>query len=368
MVRSIEKLWYRLCERHAKRRVETSPISRPQFIKNIIFMEYSTLHSSILSTVGNTPLVGLQRIIPPGGARVLVKCEFFNPLSSVKDRIGLAMVEHAEHQGELHADSHIIEPTSGNTGVALAFVAAAKGYRLTLAIPESMSHERRALLRGLGADFVLTPAEEGMRGAVERAEELFDSFPNTWMPRQFDNPANPRVHRLTTGPEIWEATQGEVDIVVAGVGTGGTITGVTEYLRQRKPSVRAIAVEPAESPVISGGAPGKHGIQGIGAGFIPSNLNTSLLDGVEEVETEEAFYWARRLTREEGVLGGISSGANVAAAARVAARPENAGKTIVTFASSAGERYLSTSLYELVGLPELPRALTLESFSPGVAM
>jgi cysteine synthase A len=320
-------------------------------------MAYGITFPGILAAIGHTPLVQLGRVIPKRHARVLVKCEFFNPLSSVKDRIGRAMIEAAEQSGELHADSHIIEPTSGNTGIALAFAAAAKGYRLTLAIPESMSHERRALLRGLGADFHLTPAAEGMRGAMRRAEELLVSTPNGWMPRQFENPANPRIHRLTTGPEIWIDSQGEVDVVVAGVGTGGTITGVTRYLRKHKPDVRAIAVEPAESPVISGGAPGKHGIQGIGAGFIPKNLDASLLDGVETVTTEEAYRWARRLAREEGLLGGISTGANVAVAARLAARPEYAGKTIVTFASSSGERYLSTPLYELVGMPDLPPAL-----------
>jgi cysteine synthase A len=315
------------------------------------------MHPSILGTVGSTPLVYLQRLVPRRHARVLVKCEFFNPLSSVKDRIGRAMIEAAEQDGLLHRDSHIIEPTSGNTGIALAFAAAAKGYRLTLAIPESMSHERRALLRGLGADFILTPAAEGMRGAMARAEEMLVSTPHGWMPRQFDNPANPRVHSLTTGPEIWIDGQGSVDIVVAGVGTGGTITGVARYLKKRRPSVQAIAVEPAESPVISGGSPGKHGIQGIGSGFIPQNLDLSVLDGVETVDTQEAYEWARRLAREEGVLGGISTGANVAVAARLAARPENVDKTIVTFASSSGERYLSTPLYELVGMTHLPPAL-----------
>jgi cysteine synthase A len=320
-------------------------------------MAYGITFPGILAAIGHTPLVQLGRVIPQRHARVLVKCEFFNPLSSVKDRIGRAMIEAAEQSGELHADSHIIEPTSGNTGIALAFAAAAKGYRLTLAIPESMSHERRALLRGLGADFHLTPSAEGMRGAMRRAEELLVSTPNGWMPRQFENPANPRIHRLTTGPEIWIDSQGQVDVVVAGVGTGGTITGVTRYLRKHKSGIRAIAVEPAESPVISGGVPGKHGIQGIGAGFIPKNLDASLLDGVETVSTEEAYRWARRLAREEGLLGGISTGANVAVAARLAARPEYAGKTIVTFASSSGERYLSTPLYELVGMPDLPPAL-----------
>jgi cysteine synthase A len=320
-------------------------------------MAYGITHPSILGTIGNTPLVLLTSIIPRDHARVLVKCEFFNPLSSVKDRIGRAMIEAAEQSGRLHPGSHIIEPTSGNTGIALAFAAAAKGYKLTLAIPESMSQERRALLRGLGADFFLTPAAEGMRGAMARAEELLASTPNGWMPRQFENPANPRVHRLSTGPETWVDARGNIDIVVAGVGTGGTITGVGRYLKQRRASIKAFAVEPAESPVISGGKPGKHGIQGIGAGFIPANLDVSILDGIETVATEEAYEWSRRLAREEGLLGGISTGANVAAAARLAAQPENAGKTIVTFASSSGERYLSTPLYQLVGMSSLPPAL-----------
>jgi cysteine synthase len=320
-------------------------------------MAYGVTHPSILGAIGSTPLVVLKRVIPRTHARVLLKCEFFNPLSSVKDRIGRAMIEAAEQTGRLRPDSHIIEPTSGNTGIALAFAAAAKGYKITLAIPESMSHERRALLRGLGADFFLTPAAEGMRGAMAQAEELLAATPNGWMPRQFDNPANPRVHRLTTGPEIWVDSRGQVDIVVAGVGTGGTITGVTRYLQQRRPALRAYAVEPAESPVISGGAPGRHGIQGIGAGFIPQNLDTSILSGVQTVETEEAYHWARRLAREEGIAAGISTGANVAAAARLASLPENEGKTIVTFASSSAERYLSTPLFQLVGMSSLPPAL-----------
>lgn len=320
-------------------------------------MAYGVIHPSILGAIGNTPLVLLKRVVPRDHARVLLKCEFFNPLSSVKDRIGRAMIEAAEQSGRLHPESHIIEPTSGNTGIALAFAAAAKGYKLTLAIPESMSQERRALLRGLGADFFLTPAAEGMRGAMARAEELLAATPNGWMPRQFENAANPRIHRLTTGPEIWVDSRGQIDIVVAGVGTGGTITGVSRYLKKRRADIRSIAVEPAESPVISGGSAGKHGIQGIGAGFIPENLDMSLLDGVETVETEEAYRWARRLAREEGIPAGISTGANVAAAARLAALPENAGKTIVTFASSSGERYLSTPLYQLIGMSSLPPAL-----------
>lgn len=320
-------------------------------------MPCGTTFPSILSTVGRTPLVWLRRVIPPNHGKVLVKCEFFNPLSSVKDRIGRAMIEAAEQSGELAEGSHIIEPTSGNTGIALAFVAATKGYRLTLAIPDSMSHERRALLRSLGADFVLTPAAEGMQGAIRQANELVRDIPNAWMPHQFDNPANPKIHETTTGPEIWTDTGGKVDIIVAGVGTGGTITGVTRYLRSKFSRLKSVAVEPQESPVISGGKPGAHGIQGIGAGFVPHNLDVGLLDHVETASTEEAYHWARSLARQEGVLGGISTGANVAVAARLAARPENHDKTIVTFACSSGERYLSTPLYDLMGMPPLTAVL-----------
>jgi cysteine synthase A len=249
----------------------------------------------------------------------------------------------------LSADTHIIEPTSGNTGIALAFIAAARGYRLTLVMPESMSLERRGLLQALGANLVLTPAKDGMRGAVVKAQELVAAAPDGWMPQQFENPTNPAIHETTTGPEIWADTQGNVDVFVAGVGTGGTITGVTRFLRHRNPEVQSVAVEPADSAVISGGQPGPHKIQGIGAGFVPKNLDTALLNGVEKVTNEDAFAWARRLAREEGILAGISSGANVAAAARLAARPENRGKTIVTVAASCGERYLSTPLFQLNG-------------------
>lgn len=325
-------------------------------------MAYGITFPDILGTVGRTPLVWLKRLIPSAHARVLVKAEFFNPLASVKDRIGRAMIEDAERNGQIGQGSHIVEPTSGNTGIALAFVAAAKGYRLTLVIPDSMSHERRAILRALGADFVLTPAKLGMKGAIARAKQLLDTLPGAWMPRQFENPANPRIHETTTGPEIWTDTRGEVDIVIAGVGTGGTITGTTRYLRTKKPLVQSIAVEPAESAVISGGEPGSHRIQGIGAGFVPANLDVALLDRVETVTSEEAFHWARRLAREEGVFGGISAGANIAVAARVAAERRNRGKVIVTFAPSSGERYLSTPLYELIGLPELPQSLTASSY------
>ena len=305
--------------------------------------------ADIVQTTYNTPLVKLNRIVPPGYGTVLLKLEFFNPLSSVKDRIGRAMIEAAEKSGILKKETQIIEPTSGNTGIALAFVAAARGYSLTLTMPESMSLERRALLRMLGASLVLTPAKDGMKGAIAKADELAAATPNSWIPQQFDNPANPEVHERTTGKEIWDDTQGRVDVIVAGVGTGGTITGVTRYIRAHKPDFRAIAVEPVDSPVISGGKPGPHKIQGIGAGFIPKNLDTSLLSGVETVSNDEAFTWARRLAKEEGILGGISTGGNVAAAVRVAGKPENRGKVIVTVAASFGERYLSTALFEGLG-------------------
>ena len=308
-------------------------------------MRHGQTYKSIVDTCFNTPMVKLQRLAPPT-APVVVKCEFFNPMASVKDRIAEAMISDAEKRGIIKPDTHIIEPTSGNTGIALAFVCAGRGYRLTLTMPESMSMERRVLLRALGANLVLTPALDGMPGAVRRAEELISKEKNAWMPQQFDNPANPAIHERTTGPEIWDDTKGAVDILVAGVGTGGTITGVTRYIRPKKPSFQAIAVEPAASPVISGGKPAPHKIQGIGAGFIPKNLDTSLINGVETVTNEDAYEWARKLAREEGIFGGISSGANVCAAVRVASRPENAGKTIVTIAPSFGERYLSTPLFE----------------------
>jgi cysteine synthase A len=314
-------------------------------------MPHQKVYRNVIETTYNTPLVQLKRIVPPGSGTVLLKLEFFNPFSSVKDRIGRAMIEAAERAGLLNANTHIIEPTSGNTGIALAFVAAAKGYKLTLTMPESMSLERRALLKILGADLVLTPAKEGMKGAIAKARELAAATPNSWVPQQFDNPANPDIHQQTTGREIWEDTGGRVDAIVTGVGTGGTITGVTRYIRPHNPRFRAIAVEPTDSPVISGGKAGPHKIQGIGAGFVPANLDTSLLSGVETVGNDEAFTWARRLAREEGILGGISTGANVAAAVRVASRPENRNRVIVTMAPSFGERYLSTALFEGLATP-----------------
>ena len=318
-------------------------------------MTHNKAYSDIVQTVFNTPLVRLNRIIPRGQAAVFVKLEFFNPSASVKDRIGRAMIEAAANAGQLTPQTEIIEPTSGNTGIALAFIAAARGYRLTLTMPESMSLERRALLQALGAKLVLTPAKDGMRGALAKAQELAASTPHSWVPQQFENPANPAIHETTTGPEIWADLGGQVDILVAGVGTGGTITGVTRFMRKLQPHFLAIAVEPADSPVISGGKPGPHKIQGIGPGFIPKNLDTSLLSGVETVSDDEAFAWGRRLAREEGILGGISTGANVAVAARLAARPENRGKTIVTIACSFGERYLSTPLFDLhTGTPPAP--------------
>lgn len=309
-------------------------------------MPHGKVYEGIVETCFNTPLVRLRRVVPPEHAAVLVKCEFFNPMASVKDRIAEAMISAAERDGIINAKTHIIEPTSGNTGIALAFVCACRGYRLTLTMPESMSMERRVMLRAMGAELVLTPAAAGMTGAVTKAEDLVKSTPNAWIPQQFDNPANPAIHEKTTGPEIWADTKGKVDMIVTGVGTGGTITGVTRFIRPKKPDFKAIAVEPAASAVISGGRPAPHKIQGIGAGFIPKNLDTTLLNGVETVTNEEAFAWARRLAREEGIFAGISSGAHVCAAARVAAKPENRGKTIVTVIASFGERYLSTPLFE----------------------
>jgi cysteine synthase len=308
-------------------------------------MAHGKTFDTIVHSVGNTPMIRIRNLVPEGGATVFAKCEFFNPMSSVKDRIGKAMIEHAEQSGLLKPDTHIIEPTSGNTGIALAFIAAAKGYRLTLAMPESMSVERRALLRALGANLVLTPAADGMRGAITKATDLVLNDPNGWMPQQFENPANPLVHEATTGPEIWTDTDGQIDAIVAGVGTGGTITGVARYIKARNPDFKAIAVEPSASPVLSGGKPGRHRIQGIGAGFVPKNLDSSLVDEVITVDDEVAFAWGQRLAREEGIMAGISSGANIWAAAQVASRPEFRGKRIVTIMCSLGERYLSTPLF-----------------------
>jgi cysteine synthase A len=310
------------------------------------------IFNDITETMGGTPLVRINRLIPKDQAVVLAKCEFFNPLASVKDRIGVAMIEAAEKEGRIDRETVIVEPTSGNTGIALAFVCAAKGYKLILTMPESMSIERRRLLKALGAQVVLTPAADGMRGAINKAEEILKEHTKSFMPQQFSNPANPEVHRRTTAEEIWQDTNGQVDILVSGVGTGGTITGVAEVIKPRKPSFRAIAVEPVTSPVITqkmkGEAlkPGRHRIQGIGAGFVPENLHTQVVDEVIQITDEEAFEWARRLAKEEGIFGGISSGGNIAAAAKVAARPENKGKMIVTVMCSFGERYLSTPLFE----------------------
>lgn len=313
----------------------------------------SKVRSNLAEAVGRTPLVQLNRVTSGLRATVLIKLESMNPLGSVKDRIGISMVEDAEAKGLISpAKTTLVEPTSGNTGIALAFVAAAKGYRLILAMPETMSAERRKMLAALGAELVLTPGTEGMRGAVNKAQELVDSIADAHMLQQFANPANPAVHKRTTGPEIWEATGGKVDIFVAGVGTGGTITGVGQYLKSQNSHIKVIAVEPADSPVISQTRageevkPGPHKIQGIGAGFVPAILDLNVIDQVVKVTNDEAFNMGRRLPREEGILAGISSGANVHAALHIAALPENEGKTIVTVACSTGERYLSTPLFE----------------------
>ncbi len=311
---------------------------------------HGKIYSNIVETVGRTPLVRLNRVTEGLEATIALKCEFFNPLGSVKDRIGMAMIDAAEKEGLINKETVIVEPTSGNTGIALAFVCAARGYKLILTMPETMSLERRTLLAMLGAKLVLTPGPEGMKGAIARAEEILANTPNSWMPQQFSNPANPAIHEATTAEEIWADTEGGIDIFVAAVGTGGTVTGVSEALKKRKPGMTAIAVEPKDSPVISQTRngepvkPGPHKIQGTGAGFVPNNLHLDAIEEVITVSNDDAFAMARRLAKEEGILGGISTGANVHAAIEVAKRPENKGKLIVTIACSTGERYLSTPL------------------------
>ncbi len=309
------------------------------------------LFKDITETIGNTPLVRVNRIIQ-SDAEVYAKLEYFNPLSSVKDRIGVSMIEAAERDGKINKDTVIIEPTSGNTGISLAFVCAAKGYKLMLTMPESMSVERRNLLKAMGSDLVLTPAEKGMPGAIEAANKLVKETPNSYMPQQFMNPANPEIHRRTTAEEIWNDTDGKADILVSGIGTGGTITGVGEIIKKRKPEFKCIAVEPEASPVLTQTRegqptkPGPHKIQGIGAGFVPEVLNLDVIDEIVKVSNEDAFAWARRASKEEGLLSGISSGAALCAANQVATRAENKGKMIIVILPSAGERYLSTPLFE----------------------
>ncbi len=306
------------------------------------------IYDNITQTVGGTPLIRLNRLAEGLKATVAVKLESRNPLGSVKDRIGVAMIEAAEKSGDLKPGATIVEPTSGNTGIALAFTAAAKGYKLILTMPETMSIERRKLLAALGAELILTPGAEGMPGAIKKAEALVGTLPNAYMPQQFDNAANPEIHRQTTAVEIWDDTDGKVDLFVAGVGTGGTLTGVGSALKKRKPSVKVVAVEPADSPVISGGKPGPHKIQGIGAGFIPTNLDRKIIDEVLQISAADAGATARRLAKEEGILCGISAGGNVWAALQLAKRPENEGKLIVTVICDSGERYLSTWLFDEV--------------------
>jgi len=310
------------------------------------------IYNSVLDTIGRTPLIKLNRITEGLDATIAVKAEFFNPLGSVKDRIGLAMIEAGEKAGKITKDTVIVEPTSGNTGIALAFVAAAKGYKLILTMPESMSLERRTLLALLGAKLVLTPAAEGMKGAIAKAKAILEETPNAFIPQQFENPANPEIHRKTTAEEIWKDTDGKIDILVSAVGTGGTITGIAEVIKERKPGFKAVAVEPKDSPVITQTLkgeplkPGPHKIQGTGAGFVPGNLHLKIVDEVITVSNDDALVTARRLAKEEGLLVGISTGANVWAAIQLAKRPENKGKLIVTIGCSTGERYLSTALAE----------------------
>ncbi len=301
--------------------------------------------SGISQLIGNTPLLKLNRLGKESGATILVKLESHNPSFSVKDRLALALIEDAEKNNQLGSETIIIEPTSGNTGIGLAMICAERGYRLIITMPESASIERRSLIRGFGAEIILTPADTGMKGAIAKAQELKEFYGDAFIPFQFINPANPQMHRVTTAPEIWNDTDGQVDIFVAGVGTGGTVTGVAEVLKLKKPTVKAYAVEPLDSPVISGGQPGRHKIQGIGAGFIPEILNVEILDGIIRVSSEDAIATARQLMREEGILCGISAGANVWAALQLAAMAENRGKTIVTIICDTGERYLSTPLF-----------------------
>ncbi|MDP2921954.1 MAG: cysteine synthase A [Candidatus Omnitrophota bacterium] len=304
------------------------------------------IYNDITELIGNTPLLRLNKLTTGIEAEVLVKLESFNPCASVKDRIGFAMIKDAEEKGFLKPGGTIIEPTSGNTGIALAFIAAVKGYKLIITMPETMSLERRSLLKLFGAEIMLTPGEKGMRGAIEKAEELVKNTKGAFMPQQFKNPANPEIHRKTTAEEIWKDTDGKVDILVSGVGTGGTLTGVGQVIKKLKPGFKVIAVEPLDSSVLSGGKPGPHKIQGIGAGFVPDVLDKALIDEIFKVKNEEAIETARRLAKEEGVLAGISSGANVFAALEIAKRPENKSKTIVTVICDTGERYLSTDMYK----------------------